>query len=227
MNDTPSAPPPAPAPRSALAPRDTRRDRVLSRAYTRLVQRLRRALPLLALGILALIVVVPILRAPDFRKTITQAVPNLVVENLAFTGLDSQDQPWSLTAARAFQVPGATQVVDLENPQGDIALKDGAWLSGRAGHGRYDQKARRLVFGGGVEAFHDQGYRFWTDTAQVDLKASLAWGEAPVRAQGPFGTLEGQGFRVLDAGRTVVILGPARAVLDLRPAAPSDRVGGP
>ena len=38
-------------------------------------------------------------------------------------------------------------------------------------------------------------------------------GDEPVRGQGPFGTLEAEGFRILDRGKRLVLSGKSRLVL--------------
>jgi lipopolysaccharide export system protein LptC len=74
-----------------------------------------------------------------------------------------------------------------------------------------------------VQLFHDKGYQFTTDEAQVDINQDDAWGEKPVLIQGGFGEIRGKGFRVLDHGSVVVVGGPAKAILNLRSSGPSDK----
>lgn len=204
-------------------PRDTRRAMEQSAAYSRTVGLLRWILPLLVLLVLLVLIVWPMLRTQDIAATVTEAIPNLVVENLNLTGLDANNQPYSLTAARALQAADARNLIDLEKPKGDITLNSGAWLAGRADYGRFDQEHKRLWLGGNVQLFHDGGYQFTTNEAQADLGENLAWGDQPVLIQGAFGEIRGQGFRMLDKGKVMVIKGPARATLYLQRPAPSDK----
>jgi lipopolysaccharide export system protein LptC len=51
----------------------------------------------------------------------------------------------------------------------------------------------------------------------VDIKAGDAEGDEPVAAQGPFGTLTAEGFRLRDRGQVVIFTGRARAVLEGTP----------
>jgi hypothetical protein len=66
-----------------------------------------------------------------------------------------------------------------------------------------------------------------TDEAQVNLNTDDAWGDKPVLIQGGFGTIRGVGFRFLDSGHTVVVEGPATAVLSLHGAGASDNKDAP
>ncbi|MDD5586184.1 MAG: LPS export ABC transporter periplasmic protein LptC [Alphaproteobacteria bacterium] len=206
-----------------LGLRDTRRAAAHSAAYSRAVGVLRWALPLAVLMVLVALIVLPMIQAKKITAAVAEAVPNLVVEKLNLTGLDAKNQPYSLTAAKALQAENAKNVIDLEMPQGDIALENGAWLAGKAQYGRYDQENKRLWLGGNVELFHDQGYQFTTSEAQVDMSQNTAWGDQPVLIQGAFGEIRGQGFRVLEKGNVVVIKGHAQALLNLQTAKPSDK----
>ena len=201
---------------SVFRPRDTRRAVAQSFVYSRVVGVLRWALPLaVSLGLVAL-VAWPMIGAEKMKAVVAEAIPNLVVENLHLMGLDAKNQPYSLTAAKALQAANVKNLIDLEKPQGDITLSSGAWLAGKAQYGRFDQSNKQLWLGGDVQLFHDQGFQFTTNEAQVDLSQNLAWGEQPVLIQGAFGEIRGQGFRVLDEGNVIVIKGHAEARLNLQ-----------
>ena len=53
-----------------------------------------------------------------------------------------------------------------------------------------------------------------TAAAEVQLHEGAASGDQPVAAQGPFGTLVSEGFRLTERGQVVVFTGRARAVLE-------------
>jgi lipopolysaccharide export system protein LptC len=210
-------------PLRSLRLRDTREAAAESGAHSRRVSRLRRALPVLALLVLLAVTVWPMLGTKRLSTIVAEAVPNLMVENLKLSGLDADSQPYSLTAARAMQAGGGKNIVDLEKPQGEITLNSGAWLAGKADQGRFDQQNKRLRLDGHVELFHDQGYRFTTGAAQLDMDGNAAWGDQPVLIQGAFGEIRGEGFKVLERGKVVVVTGHAQAILNLPAAGSSDK----
>lgn len=150
-------------------------------------------------------------------------LPDLVIDNLNYSGRDSSNQPYSLTAEKATRPSGTTNLFDLDKPHGELTLQNGSWVSGQAQYGRFDQQARQLWLGGNVQLFHDKGYQFTTDEAQVAIDDRYAWGEKPVLLQGGFGTIRGQGFRLLDSGNVMVVTGPAHAVLNLHTGTSSDK----
>lgn len=209
---------------SFMTPRATvRAARARDSRATRLVGKLRFLLPAGGVVLLAVLAAWPWLDPSKIKSEVIKNIPDLVVEHLHFTGLDSKNQPYSMNAARATRPQGLANIYDLDKPQADITLSSGAWIAGKAQYGRYDQDTRRLWLGGDVQLFHDKGYQFTTDEAQVDINADDAWGEKPVLIQGDFGEIRGKGFRVLDSGSTIVVDGPAKAILNLRPAPGSDK----
>ena len=203
-------------PLSFITPRATRRAaRARDSRTTRFVGRLRFILPTCGIILLIVLAAWPWLDPTKIRSMIVKNIPDLVVEHLHFTGLDSKNQPYTMNAARATRPQGLANIYDLDKPSADIQLESGAWIAGKALYGRYDQSTRRLWLGGNVQLFHDKGYQFTTDEAQIDINENDAWGEKPVLIQGDFGEIRGKGFRVLDNGAIVVVKGPAKAILNL------------
>ena len=66
---------------------------------------------------------------------------------------------------------------------------------------------------GDVEVTRDDGYRFRTSTAIVDLEDGRTYGDQPVAGSGPGGEITASGFQIEDAGSTVVFIGPAVMVV--------------
>ena len=53
-----------------------------------------------------------------------------------------------------------------------------------------------------------------TDSATLDVKAGAASSAALVHVEGPFGTIDAQGFTLLDRGNAIQFQGPGRMVLN-------------
>lgn len=206
-----------------LRPRDTTRAKADSYGYSRFVTLLRWFLPVMVLLGLALLFLWPLWSSNKVSLTVVDNIPNLMIEKLNLNGLDSKNHPYTLTAERALQAANNKNMIDLEGPKGELALDNGAWLDGRADHGRLDQSTKQMWLGGNVEFFHDKGHRFSSSEMNVDIPKSLAWGIQPVVINGNFGVIRGAGFRALDSGRTIVIVGPATATLNLQEEPRSDK----
>ena len=187
--------------------------------YTRFVGTMKFLLPATA-GVLVLMVVV----WPQFRDTprgmklgpAAIRVDDLggqKLVNARFTGSDRQDQPYTVTADALIQDSAEADEVDLSNPKADVALNGGNWLAVRAPTGRFRRKSQVLDLSGGVDLFHDNGYQLHTADARLLLREGRAFGDSPVRAQGPGGVLTATGFRIVDGGTRILFTGKARLVV--------------
>lgn len=211
-------------PLSFIQPRETQRVvKARSTRHTSTVSWLRIGLPVIAILVLVSLILWPMIKPNTIKTAIKKNIPDLVIDNLNFTGLDSKNEPYSMRALKATRPSGSANLYDLDKPEGEITLTNGAWVYGKADRGRYDQDTRRLWLGGNVQVFHDKGYQFTTEEAQVNLNDDYAWGEKPVLIQGGFGVVHGLGFRLLDSGHIMIVTGPAHAVLNLRSEPSSDK----
>jgi len=186
------------------------------------VRLLKYLLPAGALALLATIVL-----WPEFERTgenarlsfrrMSRATPEAVrVVDPRYQGIDEEGRPFNVTAFVASQ-QGATRVVDLEAPRGDMTQGDGGWLLVESRSGRLDRDSNILDLWDDVTIWQDDGTLIETQQARVDVKAGHAEGDRPIAAQGSFGTITGDGFRLRDRGAVVVFTGNARAVLEGRP----------
>lgn len=191
-------------------------------ARRRLVILLRVALPLAALLLIALIVVWPHLQGQDRAGfTLTPAsvdpreVEKLTMVKPRFVGRDSKEEPYTLTAISATQDHPGADLIHLDHPQADITLSGGSWAIVTALKGTYAQKDQILDLDGDIAVFHDSGYEFHTQKAEVDLAHNTVNGVVPVSGHGPGGTIEAEnGFTILDNGGTVLFHGPAKMTLN-------------
>ncbi len=185
-----------------------------------LMRWIKRLLPVAALALLSTVALWPEFeRAEDrgrvsFRR-IAQSGPEAVrVVDPRYQGLDEQNRPYNLTAAVARQ-QGNDNMVDLDAPRADILLDNGnAWVLLEAREGRFDRSSNHLDLTGDVTLWHDNGTLMVTDAAAIELRAGTAEGDTPVAAQGPFGTLTAQGFRLSDRGQVVIFTGQSRLILE-------------
>ncbi len=173
-------------------------------------------LPLAALALLALIAAWPeIDRAKDHRLSFSQfsaEVDGAKLTDARYRGVDEQGRPYTITARTAKQV--TQDRVNLTIPVGDVSLKDGSWLQVRSKDGVYLQHSGNLDLSHEVILYRDDGTTMTTESAAIDLKNGAGAGSEPVHAEGPFGTLDAQGFVLTDSGGAIQFSGPARLVLN-------------
>ncbi|WP_245216906.1 LPS export ABC transporter periplasmic protein LptC [Roseomonas nitratireducens] len=212
---------PAQPPRRMLSPsRERWAPSAAQIARRRLAVRLAKwLLPLAGAGLLLGIAVWPELDRMEDRarvsfRRVLQAQPDAVrMVEPRYQGLDEQNRPFTVTANVAAQTDQA-DIVDLERPRADILLTDGSWVLLESRDGRFDKGANRLDLSGEVTLWQDGGNMLVTEAAEIDLKEGSASGDRPVAAQGPFGTLVSEGFRLTERGQVVVFTGRARAILE-------------
>ncbi|MDP3419016.1 LPS export ABC transporter periplasmic protein LptC [Falsiroseomonas sp.] len=184
-----------------------------------LVSIAKRLLPLAAVALLATVALWPELdSAADrgrvaFRRVVQTAPDALRIVDPRYQGVDEQNRPYTVTASLATQ-GGNEDVVVLNEPRADLLLGDSAWVYLESERGRFNRPTNRLDLAGKVTVHHDDGTQFVTERAAIDLSAGAATGDDPVAAQGPFGNLTAEGFRLFDRGQVVVFTGRARAVLE-------------
>ena len=187
--------------------------------YSRFVQMMKVLLPAVAVLLIVLILVWPYLRSEDIRFKLSFAAltanetedPSMV--NPRYLGIDKENQTFSITADLARRLAEGSSAIELEMPKADITLNDGTWLVVTAYNGIYKQVKKTLDLSGAVNMFHDSGYEFKTSKVSIDLEKGLAKGDAAVRGQGPFGDLRGEGFRLIDKGKTIVFTGKSKLVI--------------
>lgn len=195
-----------------------------SAGHTRIVRGLKLVLSLTAAALVTLLIAWPQLQDSGKHDELPSVRPeeasNVRIRNARYVGSDEKDRPYSVSAEVTRQSPTDPHRLELEKPEADITLRDGAWLALQAEKGFFDRNRNTLSLSGGVQLFHDQGYQVRADAADVDLKHGVASGAGDVVAQGPAGLLTGAGFRVEGSGDTIVVTGPAR--LEFKPGATDD-----
>ncbi|MDA0238852.1 MAG: LPS export ABC transporter periplasmic protein LptC [Proteobacteria bacterium] len=188
--------------------------------YSRFVSWMKLLLPVTALVLMVVVVVWPQVHGIEaglplgfgqLKLTDTDD-PNMV--NARFVGADEKNQPFSITADLAKNILQGSSAVDLEMPKADIAIKDGSSLVLTANTGVFDKDAKVLDLAGSVNLFHDSGYEFNTESARIDLGLGVATGHKAIDGQGPFGSLEAEGFRMSDRGKTMYFTGKSKLVIN-------------
>ena len=172
-------------------------------------------LPVGALLLLASIALWPELgRVRDtVRMTIEHtAASGATMTDVRYRGIDDHGRPYTVTAATAQQ--DGPDRINLTMPKADITLTNGTWLMVQAKRGVYLQNSSQLDLSRDVTLYRDDGTTLKTASASIDVKAGAAASDQPTHAEGPFGTLDAQGFIVTDKGTAIQFDGPAKLLLN-------------
>ena len=132
-----------------------------------------------------------------------------------FVGSDDKSRPYQVEAKSARLAHAKSDTVILEQPKASLTLESGNWVAVTSRDGEFNQKTRIISLIGDVYVFHDANYTFRTERATVDTEKKTAWGDRPVVATGPKGTIESKGFRIEDKGNTIIFTGKTKVVLHL------------
>ena len=222
-------------PVSVLAPHDERlaattrprptsplprwRQRYSNDRYSRRVAVLKRLLPMVGLMLLVLVAVWP--RLGPLLESVRLSLPiidlrdarELRMLNPRYAGVDRFNRPFVVTAAIGRQVPNRDDLMSLERPRAEMIMRRGASVVVTAATAVYQSQAQLLDLFDDVNLIHENGTRFVTKTAHVDVAHDTAEGHDPVTGRGPSGDIDAEGFRILDKGDTVVFTGKSDLLL--------------
>jgi lipopolysaccharide export system protein LptC len=207
----PASPRP-PRPASGWRPRHIDR-------YSRRVTLLKRLLPIIGVALLALVAIwprlVPLLESVRFGFPVIdlREAHELRMLNPRYAGVDRFNRPYVVTSAIGRQAPNRDDLMSLERPRAEMTMHNGALVVVTAATAMYQSQAQLLDLFGDVNLVHENGTRFVTNAAHVDVAADTAAGNDPVTGHGPSGDITAQGFRVVDRGNTIVFTGKSNLLL--------------
>lgn len=176
------------------------------------------SLPVLALALLGSIAVWPELaRVKEqsriaFRRAFQLEPENGQMQQPRYHGVDERGRPYTITAASARET--SPERFALVAPKGDVVTESGSWIYVEAKDGVFRQHASQLDLSNDVVLYREDGTTLATDSAALDLKAGAAASNDRTHSEGPFGTLDAQGFTLTDKGAVIQFAGPAHLVLN-------------
>jgi lipopolysaccharide export system protein LptC len=177
----------------------------------------KRLLPLVALVLLTMVVLWPEYQKEQYVHVFAHGIEPVSgqLTDVRYSGVDVQDRPYTVTAATARQANADR--IDLVEPKADTITESGTWVMVQSRQGSYGQRSGQLDLFGNVMLYREDGLTLVTEAATMDFKAGVASGTQQVHVEGPFGTLDAQGFSVDNTGRVVQFAGPGRLVLNGEP----------
>lgn len=183
-----------------------------SQRYSSIVGVLKIALPLVALGIIATLIVFSVVSKPNSGISIAftkkgKEENTIVMESPRFIGTDKKNEPFEVVAIKARQNPDERSLVELTGVKGKLTLTTGLGLTVVADKGTIDTANRLLVLDGPITLTSSDGYKLTTSEARVDLQAGVLVGRRPILAVGPWGSLTASAFEADRNARTVEFAG--------------------
>ena len=132
--------------------------------------------------------------------------------NVRYHGIDAHNRPFTVTSEEAAQA--GLGRINLVQPKGDVVSENGSWTYTESLHGVYIERAGQLDMSGDVVLYRDSGVVLRTQSVAMDMKGGAASGNQTTHAEGPFGTLDAQGFALVDKGDVIQFDGRSKLVLN-------------
>ena len=176
------------------------------------------ALPVVALALLSSIALWPEITRTMERGRVTWHRLSMIDTNGGlmrlprYRGFDEQNQPYMVSAESAVQI--GPDRYNLLSPRGDVTTRGGVWLQVQSRRGVYAQHDNQLDLSQDVTLYKQDGTILTTASATIDMKQGAATSSVYTHAEGPFGTLDAEGFTLVDKGAIVQFHGPAKLVLN-------------
>jgi lipopolysaccharide export system protein LptC len=196
--------------------------------YSRWVALLKVVLPVTGVALMCLVSVWS--RLPSLLESVRAGFPAIDLREARelrmvtprYAGLDRYNRPYAVTAAVGRQVPDRNDVMALERPQAVMIVHGGASVVVSAATGIYQSQAQLLDLFEDVNLVHQDGTRFVTRRAHLNVSDNTAEGHEPVEGHGPSGDITGEGFLILSKGETIIFTGQSSLVLrGVKPDAPA------
>ncbi len=163
-------------------------------ARSRIIRRLRIALPAVAIALIAALILNTRTNTPDPAfleefKDLSATTEELRMTAPRFTGVDDRGRPFEITAASAKQRPGPNNLVELVNPRAVQGGENEETIV-IAEKGLFQSNESILELEDGVMLEHDIGadtYVLRAPKATVSIKDEVVVSDAGVAGQGPDG----------------------------------------
>lgn len=187
--------------------------RVLARArrHSRLVRRLRRVLPALAVTLVVATVVANgrglLAYGPVSVGRISVENGVLMMENPRLSGYSQGDKTYELSAVSATQEISVPNVVRLRGVEARITEEDGRWTAVNARAGLFHSGNETLRLEDDVRVRTDQGYEMRLESADIAFKSGSVVTDRPVEVDMLNGLLRARRMRIENRGERIVFTG--------------------
>ncbi len=212
------------------AQRSGRSEREFLRAdrHSRWVRRLKIGLPAIAtvivVGALAVTWLARALPADVAFASTSIVDGRLVMQDPRMSGVDGNNRPYSMVAARAIQALGGSGI-DLEGVRANLTIGDDTTAELQATKGRYDTQGNMLRLYDDITVEASNGVRMTLRSADVSLADGQMTGSGPVSITTPSQRLEAGNLVVTQSGRSLSFRD--RVKLTLLPTASSASPSSP
>ena len=182
--------------------------------HDRVVKLAKFALPVVVLGLVAILVISPFDQRDDVsfildKKGVDQATERMRIEQARYAGEDNKGNKFVIIANRAIQQRSDVPVVAIQGMKAELGLAQGPLVI-VANRGNYDLDTQMVEINGPVRVAGGDGYRLATSNVQVDMKQRTLASQGRVSGAMRLGEFEAGRMRADLGTRTVVLDGGVR-----------------
>lgn len=198
-------------------------DPIISRPsrYSRFVKVMRIALPVTAVGVVAVLFLWPQLRGldtgfilPDVREVQLEGDGRVRLDSPRYVGRSDEGDAYRVEAGSARVDPISPRRIELERMHADLPGSDGGRdFAVHASQALYDRDAETLDLDGDVRVRTNDGYELRTQAAKVDVARGAVATSTPVDGEGPRGSIVADRMDIENRGAVIRFEGKVRAVL--------------
>ncbi len=147
----------------------------------------------------------------------------LTLGDLHFTGYDSQNQAYAISADSAEQDRDDPSIIYLDNVRAELKIEgSGDIIIVRADGGVFNSELDQMELMDNIKVVTTNGYTAWLETASVSLGEGLVISDDPVVVTHEQGTVWAQGIRMWENAQHIEFINRVRVEFGGRTAEKSD-----
>jgi lipopolysaccharide export system protein LptC len=133
-------------------------------------------------------------------------------------GMDSENQPYEVTATRGWQDDVTPHLVHLETVNGKFRKATGVEYTLDANKGLYDTRLKTLDLQGNVHLVQKDRFTATMDKAHIVVQEKKLTSDVPVDVTFGTGKVKANGMQITDDGNRILFLNGVKAVFNAEPA---------
>ena len=189
--------------------------------HSSLVGMLKKALPVVALGLVAWFVVMGFLNTKSIGniKVESTGISNgmLVMEAPKMSGFNRDNRPYDLSASRAKQDLKRPSIIKMENLQATLPMQENVFADVKANTGIYNSDKEWLSLDQDIEINAQDGTIILLNTAEIDLSKGRLVSNNPVSVSTSNTSISANQVEVIDNGSVIIFKQKVRMTIQPSP----------
>ena len=189
--------------------------------HSSLVGMLKKALPVVALGLVAWFIVMGFLNTKSIGniKVESTGISNgmLVMEAPKMSGFNRDNRPYDLSASRAKQDLKRPSIIKMENLQATLPMQENVFADVKANTGIYNSDKEWLSLDQDIEINAQDGTIILLNTAEIDLSKGRLVSNNPVSVSTSNTSISANQVEVIDNGSVIIFKQKVRMTIQPSP----------